>query len=231
MTDEPTDDPHAPTPLPDDWPTLDDGHPAASTRDDEPCGECTRLDRRCHHHPVPGQTPADELWNEARKDGLLGILNIPRPSDDTPHEDWSYAQRRRYIARLALRTEVGGLQNVPVARVGERFNVHHEQIRQDCQAIRDAVADNPFAGEAIRQEFSLGRLLDEADEVGEELAILGTRWNRAQDLGQAPKAPDRHEVSGPDGGPVKAEFVVEEPGPGTEGPPPEDRNGEEATDD
>jgi len=129
---------------------------------------------------------------------------LPVP-DGTSPEEYTWPERRSEIYNLI--EEAGHPRNLERTQeqLGKRYSVSQRQVSDDIQAIRDYEAEN--VGEDVRAntsfvcEKAVRELMDDGEyEAAAKLQMQYFEW--LQDAGEEDKQPDKHELTGEDGGPL-----------------------------
>lgn len=149
-------------------------------------------------------------------------------SEDKSPEDYTTAERRAAIFdRIEQAGHYRALQRT-YRDLGEHYGVSHTTIRNDITAVLEWQEQNlsPHAEAELEtlKTRAVERLLEQG-EPAEAYELMRKHYEALQDMGERERPPDKHEVSGPDGGPLQREIRI-----GGSAPAGEDTTSSESSD-
>jgi DNA-binding FadR family transcriptional regulator len=131
--------------------------------------------------------------------------------DEREPEDYTTAERRAAIFdRIEQAGHYRALQR-SYRELGDHYGVSHTTIRNDITAVLEWQKDNLSPHAEAELESLKTRAVEQLLEQGEPAEayeLMRKHYEALQDMGERERPPDKHEVSGPDGGPLQREIRI-----------------------
>ena len=133
--------------------------------------------------------------------------------DEKPPTEYSYVERRAEI--LSLIEQAGHPDALNMAQLARRYETSRSNVYKDFQRLKDFYRDRIGDDARVKSDWAYNKIIQEHmdnREFDKARKALDS-WNGwLQDTGEQEKEPDKHEVTGEDGGPLEinmSETVVE----------------------
>lgn len=127
------------------------------------------------------------------------------PPNDKPRDEYSYVERRAELYDLL--EEAGHYRNLErsTRELGNEYGVSHTTIQKDIKRLlawkADHLGENAHAELETLKTKAVRDALDN-NEPGEAYSIISQHLSNLQSLGIVEKEPNKHEMSGEEGGPI-----------------------------
>jgi len=135
---------------------------------------------------------------------------VSAPESKEP-EEYTTAERRAAIFdRIERAGHYRALQRT-YRDLGDLYGVSHTTIRNDITAVLEWQKENLSPHAEAELEHLKTRAVEELIEEGEYAEaydLMRKHYKSLQEMGEREKAADKHEVSGPDGGPLRRNIVI-----------------------
>ena len=139
------------------------------------------------------------------------VENIDYSAIDVPDEkhptEYTCHEKRAEILRL-WRESNDPYSELSQTQLAKRYDNAVSTIHNDFEVVKEFIRENIGKDDELKSDLGFDRSIRKLEEQGKwykAAQVRKMKWEWLQESGHKAKQPDKHELSGPDGGPIEQE--------------------------